>query len=186
MNSSPGTPEHHTGRLLATARSRETHPSEGIVMSIDYEFAGWFPFQDPADEAMRVVADVMGVPAASTTIQHGGLRVYADVPEDDERREIRRHLGFDANLTLLFTPYGPDDALTEGQRTMLRSVAALARRGVRGLLFGDYGSDESLILRSGDEGLVLNESWIGWQGPPDLRSAIPEPYSTELLSFTSG
>src|SRR5687767_6876968 len=27
MNSSPGTPEHHTGRLLATARTHETRPS---------------------------------------------------------------------------------------------------------------------------------------------------------------
>ena len=155
-------------------------------MSIDYEFAGSFPFQDTTDEAIRVVAEVMGVTATSPVIEHGGLRVYAEVPEDDERREIRRHLGFDANLTLLFTPYGSDDSRTEGQRAMLRSVAALARRGVRGLLFGDYGSDESLILRSGGGGLTLNESWVGWHGPPDLRSAVPEPYETQPLSFVRG
>jgi hypothetical protein len=152
-------------------------------MSIDYEFAGWFPFQDPADEAARVVAEAMGAPAVSSTIQHGGLRVYVDVPDDDELRQIRKHLGIDANLTLLFTPYGPDDLLTEGQRAMLRSVAALARHGVRGMLFGDYGSDESLILRSDGGGLTLNETWIGWRGPPDLTSAITEPYETATLTF---
>ena len=152
-------------------------------MSIDFEFAGWFPFEDPADEAMRIVTESLKAPATSSTIERDGLRVYADVPEADEQVEIRRHLGFDGNLTLLFTPYGPDDVFAEGQRAMLRSVAALGRRGVRGLLFGDYGSDESLILSVGDGRLTLNESWSGWQGQPDLKAAVPRPYETSTLTF---
>jgi hypothetical protein len=65
----------------------------------------------------------------------------------------------------------------------LRSVAALGRRGVRGLLFGDYGSDESLILELDDGRLTLNESWAGWRGEPDLRSAVPQPYRVSALTF---
>ena len=152
-------------------------------MSIDYEFAGWFPFEHPADEAMRTVAQVLEVTPASPTLEHGGLRVHADIPDPDEQAEIRRHLGFDGNLTLLFTPYGAGELVAEGQRAMLRSVAALGRRGVRGLLFGDYGSDESVILQISEGRLVLNESWIGWRGHPDLRSAVPEPYGTARLTF---
>lgn len=151
----------------------------GIVTSIDYEFAGWFPSDDPVTDAMAVVADVIGAPNVSDTVEHGGLRVFADVPEDDERRELRELLGFEANLTLLFTPYGPDELFTHGQRAMLRSVAALSSRGVRGMLFGDLGSDESLILRADGTGLTLNESWIGWQGPPDLKPDIPSGYRVE-------
>jgi hypothetical protein len=122
-------------------------------------------------------------PVTTPTIEHGGLRVYADVPEPDEQEEIRRHLGFDGNLTLLFTPYGADDLFAEGQRAMLRSMAALGRRGVRGVLFGDYGSDESLILALNNGRLTLNEAWLGWQGPPDLKSAVPQPYETSSLTF---
>jgi hypothetical protein len=157
--------------------------SEGIIMSIDYEFAGWFPFADPADAAMRILAEVLGAPATTSTLEHQGLRVVADVPEPDEQEEIRKYLGFDGNLTLLFTPYGADDLFAEGQRAMLRSMAALGRRGVRGLLFGDYGSDESLILALDNGRLTLNESWTGWHGPPDLKAAVPQPYETSSLTF---
>jgi len=152
-------------------------------MSIDYELAGWFPFEAPSDEAMRIVAEILGSPSTTSTIEHGGLRVQADVPELDEQQEIRRHLGFDGNLTLLFTPYGAEDLFAEGQRAMLRAVAALGRRGVRGMLFGDYGSDESLILQLANGRLTLNESWIGWDGQPDLKAAVPQPYETSSLTF---
>jgi hypothetical protein len=144
-------------------------------MSIDYEFAGWFPFDDPADVAMRAVADAVGAPGGSR-IQHDGLRVYPVVPEADEVEIVRGHLGHDANLSLMFVP-----ADAAAARLILGAAAALAPLNVRGLLFSDYGDDESLILSVADGKVTLNESWTG---PLDLRSA-PPPYATARLAFAA-
>jgi hypothetical protein len=152
-------------------------------MSIDYELAGVFPFADAAGEAMRTVAEVLGAPIGTGRIQHGGLVVHPITPDDDERDELRGHLGFDPDLSLVFVPYGDDDQVAQAQRAMLRAVAALGRRRVRGLLFGDYGDDESLILRIDDDGLTLNDTWPGWRGGTDLRAAVPQPYDVRALTF---
>ena len=151
-------------------------------MSLDYEFAGWFPFDNPAEEAMQTVADEIGAPPGPR-IQHGGLRVYPLEPDPNELPMMRRYLGFEPHLSLVFAPYGPDETFTNGQRSMLRAAAALARRGVRGLLFGEYGADASLILQSEDGRVTLNSTWSDWKGPPDLKSAIPEPYDWQPLTF---
>jgi hypothetical protein len=153
-------------------------------MSIDYVLAGWFPFERPADDALAIVAELAG-PPVDQRIQQAGLMVYPVPPEADELPMMRRYLGFEPNLSLIFAPYGDDDQLAEAQRTMLRSAALLARRGVRGLLFDDYGPAESLILKLENGRLTLNESWLGWQGPPHLMSAVPEPYETQHLTFAN-
>jgi hypothetical protein len=131
---------------------------------------------------MRSVADEIGAPTGPR-IQHGGLRVYPVEPEADEIPMMRRYLGFEPQLSLVFAPYGPDDEFTGGQRNMLRAVAALARRGTRGLLFGEYGADASLILRTENGQVTLNSTWSDWEGPPDLKSAVPEPYDQQPLTF---
>jgi hypothetical protein len=152
-------------------------------MSIDYELAGWFPFTDPAAEAIRLVADVLGAPSGDSRIEWKGLVVYAVPPEDDELDQLRHYLGFDANLSLMFVPYGGEEQFMRAHGAMLRCAAALAIRGVRGLLFVDYGADASVILRMEDGRLTLNEAWEGWRQDPGLLAAVPEPYERERLTF---
>jgi hypothetical protein len=154
-------------------------------MSIDYELAGWFPFDDPGAEAVRVAAGVLGAPAGTTRIEQDGLVVHAVPPDDDDELDtMRRYLGFDANLTLVFALYGRDDQLNRAQVDMLRCAAELGRRGVRALLFADYGADDSVILRIEGGEVTLNEAWTDWRDDdPDVAAAIRQPYTKERLGF---
>lgn len=131
------------------------------------------------------MAGVLGAPDGVTRIERGGLVVHAVPPEDDdELAMMRRYLGFDANLTLVFALYGGDEQLNRAQVDMLRCAAELGRRGVRGLLFADHGADDSVILRVGGGEVTRNEAWTGWRDDdPDVAAAIGQPDPKRRLGF---
>jgi len=152
----------------------------------DYLAPAWLPSggEDPA-AIERVLARPL------TTGPEGWDGTGADddvlvwtVPPVDDGGAARRALGYDVNVTLVFTDVSPAGAARE--RVLRAAVGAVASfaavRGARMALF-DEVTDDALALRLRDGRLTLNHLWDGWTRWPALLDAVPAPHRFEELRF---
>ena len=154
-------------------------------MPHDYLAPVWLPSGgDPA-----AIERVLGRPLTAGPEGWDGAGADDDVlvwtvPAVDDAGAARAALGFDVNVTLVFTDVSPGAAARErALRTAVGAAASFAAvRGARMALF-DEVTDDALALRLRDGRLTLNHLWDGWTRWPALLDAVPAPHRFEELRF---
>ena len=159
-------------------------------MSTDYEFQGWFPFEEPINATIHHVAEVLDAPVSldvkgNPTFRSDSLLVYSFEPKrEDDRDSARTALGFDINLTLVFADYsrGEDTRMIRAVQNMIRSVISLASvPGLHAVLIEEERRDDLILLSVDDGKVTLNRKFEGWSLWPEVLAIVPEPHHFETL-----
>jgi hypothetical protein len=158
-------------------------------MAHEFFFHGSFPWPDPGNRAVDQAAELLGTPVevdpdgSHRVIKDGLLTYWVEAEDAAEASDIRRRLGFETNLILIFVDYsrGHSETFIRNMQNMVQVIASfLAFDELRGVLL-EEDDDNAAVLAVERGSLVLNEGWGDWAAWPEALATVPRPYRMDSI-----